>query len=673
MSHNHLNEEVQGTGISNNDHTIRRRNSNNHLNLKPTTVIDHIKTKVKRRRASHNNTTETFDSPKDNNTKQINREQNKSEPKFTTITVHSQPNRSSQTLLNQYSDDTDENKFNETNNLSIEKNENNINVYDQIDKDANTNETVQWQIDQIEVDIDNHQRKTRTKSYPESISQSNTKKRHQTARCKNSQIHDEDLNNIFSDLPSNEQLIVAYPCAWRKDILMHGRMFLSVNYICFHTCFLKWKESLCIAYKDILSVKRAKSAKVLPNAIKLRTKNHEQYYFASYIPRERIFITVFRLWQNALLEQPLNYEQLRAIIFADKTNIDASSEDSEGSIEGERNREYPPNRRRHPESVPSILPSHSKKSPAASTASDQEMISSSPNEQQINYPSICPCETHLAKTFGEQLLSFDIDTLFELTFGDNSFIRAYRDSQKLLEYTIGEWHINNETGKRERQVTYKTINHSFLGTNTISCNEKQIIEAEKPHLLYVIRTDVYNEGMKYTDAFYVSTQFCMLQRDAEHSSLRVSAEIKYIKNINVIAKSFIDKLSNASLEGGINNLICRLKTHQHKINNRESNRKQTTSILKQHQQQTKDSCTSQDEKKNDIILDPSLSSEDQIITNEQTITEKNLLFKIIFFFGIFLLILHTYLCYKLYSIDQALSTPNLTCLNQSYLKHICRQ
>lgn len=39
---------------------------------------------------------------------------------------------------------------------------------------------------------------------------------------------------------------------------------------------------------------------------------------------------------------------------------------------------------------------------------------------------------------------------------------------------MGEWHVNQETKKRERQVTYKTVTQSILGTNTISCNEKQV-------------------------------------------------------------------------------------------------------------------------------------------------------------------------------------------------------
>jgi len=53
--------------------------------------------------------------------------------------------------------------------------------------------------------------------------------------------------------------------------------------------------------------------------------------------------------------------------------------------------------------------------------------------------------------------------------------------------------------------------------------------------------------MKYTDAFYVATRFCMTQRDAEHSALRVTAEIKYIKNVNGIVKSKSKIFNNNNL------------------------------------------------------------------------------------------------------------------------------
>jgi hypothetical protein len=102
-------------------------------------------------------------------------------------------------------------------------------------------------------------------------------------------------------------------------------------------------------------------------------------------------------------------------------------------------------------------------------------------------------------------------------------------------------------------VTYNTITQSILGTNALTCREKQvyffdliflklrcfvqILEVEKPHSMYILSCEVYNEGMKYTDAFYVATRFCMVQRDSEHSSLRVTGEIRYVKNVNGFIKS----------------------------------------------------------------------------------------------------------------------------------------
>ncbi len=54
--------------------------------------------------------------------------------------------------------------------------------------------------------------------------------------------------------------------------------------------------------------------------------------------------------------------------------------------------------------------------------------------------------------------------------------------------------------------------------------------------MYIINKEIYNEGVKYTDAFFLATRFCMFQRDAKHSSLRITSEVKYIKNVNGIAK-----------------------------------------------------------------------------------------------------------------------------------------
>lgn len=65
--------------------------------------------------------------------------------------------------------------------------------------------------------------------------------------------------------------------------------------------------------------------------------------------------------------------------------------------------------------------------------------------------------------------------------------------------------------------------------------------------MYVVNSEVFNEGMKYTDAFYVATRFCIWQRDNKKSALRISAEVRYVKNVNAIAKGKIDLLISSTL------------------------------------------------------------------------------------------------------------------------------
>ncbi|CAF3313388.1 unnamed protein product [Rotaria socialis] len=670
MSYVPRDSENQGAELVDNDRIIRQRALHSHINFKPTTVIDHIKTKVQGKRSTRSNSKDTSIVPNNTNTTTTN---NNNNTKYTsqeymkpaTKQALAMPLTQSNNMLSKSSDRnsfaSQDNICNDrTNSLSAQP-ETLVNGSQNIDKDENSPRTVDWGIGTMDSDVETNQVSTTGTSLPASINQYNTIKQRPLVRCRAFQIRDEDFKLIFNDLPSSEQLIIAYPCAWRKDIFMHGKMFLSVNYVCFYACFLKWNESLCIAFKDIISITREKSAKVVPNAIKLRTKN-EEHLVASYIPRERIFIAIFRLWQNALLEQQLNYEQLRTVVYSDQMNNEESSDESHASIEQENNNRYIVNDFVHSQSSPQMHSNPSVKSALALTTANDEFSSSLPSPKPIIYAQTCPCENHLSRTFADRLFLCDVNTLFELVFGDNPFTHAYHDSQKLLDYTIGEWLVNREIGKRQRQVTYRAITQSILGTNTLFCTEKQTIEFEMSHSAYVVRADVYNEGMKYTDAFFVATQFCLFQSDAEHCALRVTAQVKYIKNVNAIARAFIEKNVNGSVESGVNNLTLRLEARQEKLNNRDSNRK-LVSALKHITPETKNEVKSPTEKKERVSFSSSIPSNERIAMNEDALSTRFVL-NFAVFLSVFLILLHIYLCNKLHDIDQALFAPDVTCLNQ---------
>ncbi|XP_069470192.1 protein Aster-B isoform X3 [Ambystoma mexicanum] len=173
----------------------------------------------------------------------------------------------------------------------------------------------------------------------------------------------EDFRKLFKQLPETERLIVDYSCALQRDILLQGRLYLSENWICFYSNIFRWETLLTVRLKDICSMTKEKTARLIPNAIQLCTdtekgplfsgdnagspQNHpkksqevqnkaarktlgmrprdhvkkglkelhwppikERHFFTSFGARDRTYMMMFRLWQNALLEKPLCPKEL---------------------------------------------------------------------------------------------------------------------------------------------------------------------------------------------------------------------------------------------------------------------------------------------------------------------------------------------------------------------------
>ncbi|XP_046899296.1 protein Aster-B-like isoform X3 [Hypomesus transpacificus] len=119
----------------------------------------------------------------------------------------------------------------------------------------------------------------------------------------------EDFRKLFKPLPDTERLIVDYSCALQRDILLQGRLYLSENWICFYSNIFRWETLLTVRLKDICSMTKEKTARLIPNAIQLCTDN-EKHFFTSFGARDRTYMMMFRLWQNALLEKPLCPKEL---------------------------------------------------------------------------------------------------------------------------------------------------------------------------------------------------------------------------------------------------------------------------------------------------------------------------------------------------------------------------
>lgn len=119
----------------------------------------------------------------------------------------------------------------------------------------------------------------------------------------------EDFKKLFGDVPADERLVVDYSCALQKEILVQGRLYITQNYLCFYANIFGWETNLTLKWKDVAAITKEKTALVIPNAFLICTKA-EKYFFTSLVQRDKSYLLIFRIWQNALMNQPMSQQEM---------------------------------------------------------------------------------------------------------------------------------------------------------------------------------------------------------------------------------------------------------------------------------------------------------------------------------------------------------------------------
>ncbi|CAF3538908.1 unnamed protein product [Rotaria sp. Silwood1] len=515
----------------------------------------------------------------------------------------------------------------------------------------------------------------------------------------------EEFRKVFKDLSNDERLIVDYSCAWQKEILIQGRMYISQNYLCFYANFLKWETSLCLKFKDIVAITREKTAKVIPNAIEIRSNKNEKYFFASFATRDKTYAMIYRIWQSILIDQPISSQQLWNLIhqcYGNDLDMTTDEEDTynkqsktstpeknspKQQTKNETNDKYcsvTPNSLCSKSSEKEEIDDHSSISsysgrqidddnyndddnqgiiPIGEEANTNTLIrqsNSNINKQdnsfitmsiipETNYLSKCPCESHLATQLIDRTYSLSVERLFDCLFGDNDFVVAYHASRRIKDYHADEWNHNEKTGKRERLCTYKVGVAAVFGATTICSNEKQVIQCELSKSHYIVDTEVRNEGIKYADAFFVASRYCLVQTGPNKSHLKVTCEVRYLKSLMIIIKSFIEKNAMAALQDSYTDLIKRIDINCSK-RPRSSSTTRNTEQDKENQPKRKHSQKQQLTKLNSTTNDSSIDQQRKQTTHKEPIHHTQIPFCLIII--LILVSVNIFLCIKLNEIDQ---------------------
>ncbi|RKP01989.1 hypothetical protein CXG81DRAFT_18282 [Caulochytrium protostelioides] len=118
------------------------------------------------------------------------------------------------------------------------------------------------------------------------------------------QKRNKDFHELFPSLPLWDSLVEDYSCAWQKEILCHGRMYLSRNHVSFYANILGWQHHLTLALRDLAKIEKKVIAAVVPNSLELTSLDGDKYFFASFMNRDATYTLLMTLWR-AEWNQPI--------------------------------------------------------------------------------------------------------------------------------------------------------------------------------------------------------------------------------------------------------------------------------------------------------------------------------------------------------------------------------
>jgi len=355
------------------------------------------------------------------------------------------------------------------------------------------------------------------------------------------------------------KFVVDYSCAYHKDILHQGRMFVTNTTCCFYSYIFGWEQRLILHWSDVTAITKEKTALFIPNAVQIVT-NDNKFFFASFVDRESSFMMMLKFWQAATSEQFLSEEDIDQIIALNY----GEGDDEEVEMEEDEDEDC----------VDFQVPPESWGTEEGGGGQQEELpseVSSILNTWMAESGGSIVCDKTLERGCKE---------LYHLLYTNSNFFFTFHKDQGSTELEIGEWELEpdqqgkekeqrqgqgqvRENGEEQlqgkdlvREVSYNMSLSNPVGPKKCQVKEtqkmggKSVIEDE----IYCIQTSAENSGVPYADSFTVVTNSCLVSLGPSRARFIAKAEITFKKDL----WSFLKDKIEANAWSGITNYYAQL-------------------------------------------------------------------------------------------------------------------
>ncbi|XP_071715680.1 protein VASCULAR ASSOCIATED DEATH 1, chloroplastic [Rutidosis leptorrhynchoides] len=353
-------------------------------------------------------------------------------------------------------------------------------------------------------------------------------------------LRSEEYRQLFR-LPPEEVLIQDFNCALQENFILQGHMYLFVHHICFYSNLFGFETKKIIAFDEITSVNRAKTAGIFPTAIEL-TASDKKYFFTSFLSRDEAFKLINDGWvehgngSKAVSDQQESRSELideePEIVVAEDSDETRLLRDDFETINTNTNVDPPeqPNGSAVEAEVP-VTSSRVQDDVDEDTIIVQNTDCSSSGVtlawevEDADAPNVPEGYTLAA----ESTFPIKVDEFFNLFFSDAAlpFLESYHKKCGDKDLVCTSWKPHDQPGYA-REVSFQHPIKIYFGAKFGSCNEVQSFRVYRNSHL-VVKTSQVISDVPYGDYFSVEGLWDVVPNSNDGCTLRVYVDVAFSK------------------------------------------------------------------------------------------------------------------------------------------------
>ncbi|CAI2179135.1 14698_t:CDS:2 [Funneliformis geosporum] len=367
-----------------------------------------------------------------------------------------------------------------------------------------------------------------------------------------------DYHNLFKEIPLNEYLINDYGCALQKEILAQGKIYVSLNYICFHANIFGWVTNTVLPFLDITAIEKKMTAFVIPNAILISTKK-TKYCFASFLSRDTVYELFMKLWRHSNSDSNQKYLQVGQQNFnSDETNENSISllknklitklslpninaykkgdmdlEEFAATLNNTVATEKIVNNEHTNYSSPSS-PNQFYLNRNLKRSKSEDIVTKSPlTLQDIHHETICDClknKQHFDNLVLDTKFKGSVEKIYNLLYTSGFIAEFLTDLEKTDDTNFGEW--TEYDGKLVRQASYtKRLNKAIIniGPKTTKFYVKDEVLHRDFEKYVSIMTSTKTPDVPSGSEFTIKTRTCIMMTATNKTRVIVTCTFEFSK------------------------------------------------------------------------------------------------------------------------------------------------